>query len=101
VNSRPIDTPRCRTSSAPDRFVSLPSDADDRPRSTWNQLKLAGAMLAVGEKRPHGVGLPALDVEQKHVGRIAAVCTENSSSRLPCSERMPTMKNARARPPAG
>jgi hypothetical protein len=45
-------------------------------------LKLAGASVAVGEKRPRRRPR-ALDVEQNMSGEFAAVCTENSSSRLP------------------
>ena len=60
-----------------------------------DQPESAGAVRRIGEERAHAVGLVALDVDQEHVGRVRGRSgSRTRSSRLACSDRTPTMKNA-------
>ena len=87
--------PRARTSSKLSRLVSRPLDAGDPCAQHRNQLKPARRRAPDRQERADAVGLIALDVHQEHVrARRARDCIENSSSRLACSDRTPTMKKA-------
>ena len=88
VNSRPSDTPRCRTSSAPSS-VRLPTrrrrpPAPAAPESAETRPRRAPGRRGTRARRPPG-----------RAGRRAGTCpasrpttcTENSLSRLACSDR--------------
>ena len=47
-----------------------PADPDDTGPQDGHQPRIARAVFRIGEERPDAVGLLALDVEQKHVGRV-------------------------------
>ncbi len=88
--------PRARTSSKLSSCRLAAADAGDaraqhRESAGTSPRRRAGSC----EKRAHAVGLAALHVHQEHVrAAFAVVSTENSSSRLACSDRTPTMKKA-------
>ena len=94
VYSRPSE-PRARTSSKLSSVRDAAADARDARPQHRQQLPRPGAVRRIGQERAHAV-------QPGPAARRAGTCRrdssltwiENSASRLACSDRTPTMKNA-------